>query len=87
MRIFKRVISGFLLGGVIGAIIGAIGGLFDRGSLFILVPSGPLAWAIFGAFCGCLAGGFISIFWAWDTKLNLPSNHYQIQDDTQTKAE
>jgi hypothetical protein len=87
MRILKRVIAGFFLGGTIGAIIGAVGGVFDRGSLFILVPSGPLAWAVFGAFCGCIAGAFVSIFWAWDAKLNLPSNHYQIQDNTQTKSE
>jgi len=81
MRILKRVISGFFLGGIIGSIIGAIGGLFDRGSLVIMAPSGPLVWAIFGAFCGCIAGALISIFWAWDSKIKRPSNQYPTIDE------
>ena len=47
---------GFLLGFPAGAIIGALGGTLDRGSMMILVPSGPMAWAVVGAFFGSIAG-------------------------------
>jgi hypothetical protein len=56
MQRLGKIFASFLIGGIAGAIVGAIGGMFDRGSLFIMVPSGPPAWAIFGAFVGCLLG-------------------------------
>ena len=61
-KIFNRMVVWCFRGGVAGAIIGALGGLFDRGSLFILVPSGPLFWALFGAFCGCILGAVVGPF-------------------------
>lgn len=56
MRRVKRVFAGFLLGIPSGAIAGALGGMLDRGSMFILVPSGPPFWAIIGAMAGGIVG-------------------------------
>ena len=62
MRRLKKMFAGFLLGMVVGALMGALGGTLDRGSMFILVPSGPPFWAIFGAFVGSIAGIFYGAF-------------------------
>ena len=62
MRRLKKIFAGFLLGMVVGALIGALGGTLDRGSMFILVPSGPPFWAIFGAFVGSIAGTLYGAF-------------------------
>jgi hypothetical protein len=56
MRRLKRAFAGFFLGGFIGLVVGALGGLMDRGSMFILVPSGPPFWAIVGALVGSILG-------------------------------
>jgi hypothetical protein len=39
-----------------GAVLGALGGILDRGSMLILVPSGPPFWGLVGALAGGLAG-------------------------------
>ena len=39
-----------------GALLGAIGGTLDRGSMMLLMPSGPPFWAIVGAFGGGIVG-------------------------------
>ena len=62
VRRLKRAFVGFLLGIVVGAVIGALGGLLDRGSMLILMPSGPPFWAIVGAFMGSIAGAFYGAF-------------------------
>ena len=62
MRRLKKMFAGFLLGMVVGALIGALGGTLDRGSMFILVPSGPPFWAIVGAFFGGIAGTLYGAF-------------------------
>ena len=62
MRRLERILAWFLLGGLCGSIIGALGGLFDRGSMFILVPSGNPFWAIIGAFFGGIAGAMYGAF-------------------------
>ena len=51
-----------MLGGLIGSIVGAIGGLMDRGSMMILMPSGPPFWAVVGAFFGTIAGAIYGAF-------------------------
>lgn len=56
MRRLKRAFAGFLLGSLVGSIIGALGGTMDRGSMLILMPSGPPFWAIIGAFVGSIVG-------------------------------
>ena len=62
VRRLGRIFSWFLWGGLIGAIIGAIGGIFDRGSMMILVPSGSAFWSIIGAFLGSIAGALYGAF-------------------------
>jgi ABC-type nitrate/sulfonate/bicarbonate transport system permease component len=56
MTRLRRAFAGFLLGGFLGAIIGALCGTMARGSMFILVPSGPPFWAIVGMFFGSILG-------------------------------
>jgi hypothetical protein len=56
MRRLKKIFAGFLWGIVVGAVIGALGGTMDRGSMMILMPSGPPFWAIVGAFVGSIVG-------------------------------
>jgi outer membrane lipoprotein SlyB len=74
MRSLRRIIAWFFYGCIAGAILGALGGLFDRGSMFIMVPSGSLVWAIFGAFAGGIAGAIAGVFWSLYLKIGLPSN-------------
>jgi hypothetical protein len=62
IRRLGRIFSWFLWGGLIGAIIGAIGGIFDRGSMMILLPSGSVFWSIIGAFFGSIAGALYGAF-------------------------
>jgi hypothetical protein len=62
MRRLKKVFFGFLLGIPVGAVIGALGGTMDRGSMLILMPSGPAFWAIVGAFVGSIAGALYGAF-------------------------
>lgn len=62
MRRCARILAWFLLGGMVGAFIGALGGLMDRGSMMILMPSGSSFWAIFGAFFGSIAGAMYGAF-------------------------
>jgi len=54
--------TGFLLGIMVGAVIGALGGMMDQGSMLILMPSGPLFWAIVGAFIGSIVGALYGAF-------------------------
>jgi len=61
MRRLKNAFVGFLIGGLTGLIIGALGGTMDRGSMMILMPSGPLFWAIVGAFVGCMVGALLGV--------------------------
>ena len=72
MRRLERVLAWFLLGGFVGSIIGALGGLLDRGSMLILMPSGSAFWAIVGAFFGSIAGALYGAF----TKLPSPKAHF-----------
>ena len=44
------------MGLAIGALLGALGGTMDRGSMMLLMPSGPPFWAIIGAFGGGIVG-------------------------------
>ena len=44
------------MGIAIGALLGAIGGTMDRGSMMLLMPSGPPFWAIIGALGGGIVG-------------------------------
>ena len=62
MRRLERILAWFLAGGLGGAIIGALGGLMDRGSMMILMPSGSPFWAIIGAFFGSIAGAIYGAF-------------------------
>ena len=62
MKRLERIFACFLGGGILGAIIGAIGGLMEGGSMMILMPSGPLLWAIIGGFFGCIAGALYGAF-------------------------
>jgi len=58
-----KIIYGSLYGCFGGALIGAVGGfLFDRGSMFIMVPAGPLFWGIVGAVIGTPVGLFYGVF-------------------------
>ena len=72
MRRLKRIFTGFLLGVLIGAMIGALGGLLDKGSMLILMPSGPPFWSIVGAFVGCIVGTLYGTFSGLSSK-NVPS--------------
>jgi hypothetical protein len=56
MRRLKGALRGFFIGLIGGAVLGALGGTLDRGSMFILVPSGPPFWGLFGAFAGSIVG-------------------------------
>jgi hypothetical protein len=56
MRRVKRAFAGFMLGCLVGSIIGALGGMMDRGSMLILMPSGPPFWGIVGALVGSIVG-------------------------------
>jgi len=56
MRRLKRIFAWILYGGLIGLVVGGLGGLLDRGSMMILVPSGSAFWAIVGGFLGMIAG-------------------------------
>jgi membrane associated rhomboid family serine protease len=62
LRRLKRAFAGFLLGIVVGAVIGALGGTMDKGSMMILMPSGPPFWAIVGAFFGSIVGALYGAF-------------------------
>ena len=61
MTRFDRTFTGFLGGCFAGAILGALGGLLDRGSMMILLPSGNPFWAIVGAFGGSFVGALYGL--------------------------
>jgi hypothetical protein len=83
MRRLERILACFVLGGLGGSIVGTIGGLFDKGSLFILVPSGNPFWAIVGAFIGSVAGALYGAF----SKLKSKKTHFINTDETSKKSE
>ena len=83
MRRLERILAWFLLGGLAGAIVGALGGLMDRGSMMILMPSGSLFWAIVGAFFGSIAGAMYGAF----SKLATPVSHFIDSQETEKTAE
>lgn len=62
MRRLKRIFAFSFLGIMVGALIGALVGTLDRGSLLILMPSGPPFWGIIGAFIGGIAGMLYGAF-------------------------
>jgi gas vesicle protein len=64
MRVLKKAVQGFLWGILAGGVMGALGGLFDRGSMVILAPSGPVFWSLFGAFIGAIVGPIAGILYA-----------------------
>jgi len=80
MKSLNRIIAWFFYGGIAGAILGALGGMFDRGSMFIMVPSGAIFWAIFGAIVGSIVGALAGVFWTLYLKIVSPSNHHEAHD-------
>lgn len=62
MRRLEKIIAWFLIGGAFGSAIGMLGGIMDRGSMMIMLPSGNPFWAIVGAFLGCIAGALWGAF-------------------------
>lgn len=83
MRRLERLFAWFLLGGLVGAIIGALGGMLDRGSIMILLPSGNPFWAIVGAFFGSIAGALYGAF----SRLPPQPAHFVNPEETIEKSE
>ena len=78
VRRLEKIFAWFLLGGLIGAMIGALGGMLDRGSMMILMPSGSAFWAIVGAFFGSIVGALYGAF----SKLPPQHSHFINPEET-----
>jgi len=63
MRVLKKAVQGFFWGILAGGVMGALGGIFDRGSISILAPSGPVFWSLFGAFIGAIVGPIAGVLY------------------------
>lgn len=83
MRRLERILAWFLLGALVGAILGALGGLLDRGSMMILMPSGSPFWAIVGAFLVSIAGALYGAF----SKLPAQNAHFIHFQETNENSE
>lgn len=83
MKRLEKIFAWFFMGGILGLITGAIGGLMDRGSMMILMPSGSPFWAIVGGFFGSIAGAIYGAI----SKLPPQTAHYMDPDSAGENTE